>query len=46
MYTLKHVIDAVGRMDAFRGDTNDALYAQQLVRVTFQELFRHEFPLM
>ncbi len=40
---LDDVAAAVAR-DAFRGDTQGGIFAQQLVRATFRELFRFEYP--
>jgi hypothetical protein len=41
---IKQIADATARLDMFKGDAQGGLYAQQLVRATFRELFRHEFP--
>ncbi len=41
---LKRVVDAVPRLDMFRGDAQGGIFAQHLVRATFRELFRFEYP--
>jgi hypothetical protein len=41
---IKNVCDAVARLDMFRGDAQSGLFAQHLVRATFRELFRYEYP--
>lgn len=41
---IKSIIDSIPRLDAFRGDTQTGVFAQQLVRATFRELFRFEYP--
>ena len=42
--SIKNICDSVARLDMFRGDTQNGLFAQQLVRATFKELFRFEYP--
>jgi hypothetical protein len=42
--SIKNICDSVARLDMFRGDTQNGLFAQQLVRATFRELFRFEYP--
>ena len=44
MKIIKNICDSVARLDMFRGDTQNGLFAQQLVRATFRELFRFEYP--
>lgn len=41
---LRAIRDAVPHLDMFKADVESGLYAQQLVTVALQELFRHEFP--
>lgn len=40
---LKYVIDSVGHLPMFRTDDNSAIFAQQLVTATLEELFRYEY---
>jgi hypothetical protein len=42
--TIQRIADSVAGMDLFRGDTQTGIFAQQLVRATFSELFRFEYP--
>ena len=41
---IKNICDAVAGLDMFRGDSQNGIFAQQLVRATFTELFRFEYP--
>ena len=41
---IKTICDNVARLDMFRGDAQNGVFAQQLVRATFRELFRFEYP--
>ena len=41
---IKSICDSVQRLDMFRGDAQNGVFAKQLVTATFRELFRFEYP--